>query len=198
VLVVERLARPGMPKVGFRLKDGACLAVMGPSGSGKTLLFRALADLDPSDGRVTLDGVSMDDVPAPEWRRRMAYVPAEPGWWAATPAAHFANWDHTGPLAESLLLPREIGSAPIARLSTGERQRLALMRALMGKPRVFLLDEPTGPLDAAATSAVEAVLRERLAGGASILLATHDEAQAGRMATRTLQFAEGRAMETAI
>jgi putative ABC transport system ATP-binding protein len=68
----------------------------------------------------------------------------------------------------------------------------------MEKPRVFLLDEPTGPLDAAATSAVEAVLRERLAGGASILLATHDEAQAGRMATRTLQFAEGRAMETAI
>lgn len=198
MLVVERLARSGMPDTGFRLNNGVCLAVMGPSGSGKTLLFRALSDLDPSDGRVTLDGVLKEDIPAPQWRRRVAYVPAEPGWWAATPAAHFADWNAARPLAQTLLLPGDIGSAPIARLSTGERQRLALMRALMGNPRVFLLDEPTGPLDAAATSAVEAVLRDRLAKGAAILLATHDDAQAARMATRILRFAEGRAMETAL
>ena len=198
MLVVERLARSGMPDTGFRLNNGACLAVMGPSGGGKTLLFRALSDLDPSDGRVTLDGVLKEDIPAPQWRRRVAYVPAEPGWWAATPAAHFADWNAARPLAQTLLLPGDIGSAPIARLSTGERQRLALMRALMGNPRVFLLDEPTGPLDAAATCAVEAVLRDRLAKGAAILLATHDDAQAARMATRILRFAEGRAMETAL
>ena len=195
MLVVERLARTGMPNVGFRLNDGACLAVMGPSGSGKTLMFRALADLDPSDGRVTLDGVSRDDVPAPEWRRRVAYVPAEPGWWADTAAAHFADWDAAKPLAETLLLPGGIGAAPVAQLSTGERQRLALMRALMGNPRVFLLDEPTGPLDGAATNAVEEILRERLADGAAILLATHDEAQAARMAERILRFADGRLTE---
>lgn len=198
MLVVERLARTGMPEVEFRLNGGACLAVMGPSGSGKTLMFRALADLDPSDGRVTLDGISRDDVPAPEWRRRVAYVPAEPGWWAATPAAHFADWDAARPLAEMLLLPSDIGAAPVARLSTGERQRLALMRALVGNPRVFLLDEPTGPLDAAATAAVEAILRDRMADGAAILLATHDEAQTARMAERVLRFAKGRLTEAAV
>lgn len=198
MLVVERLARSGMPEIGFSLNGGACLAVMGPSGSGKTLLFRALADLDPCRGRVTLDGVLREDVPAPEWRRRVAYVPAEPGWWADTPAAHFTDWDAATPLAEALLLPGDIGEAPVTRLSTGERQRLALMRALMGNPRVFLLDEPTGPLDAAATAAVERVLAERLAGGASILLATHDAAQAARMAKQALMFADGRAVETAL
>jgi len=198
VLVVERLARKGMPDVEFRLTDGVCLAVMGPSGSGKTLMFRALADLDPSGGRVTLDDVSRNDIPAPEWRRRVAYVPAEPGWWAETPAAHFTDWDAARPLAEALLLPRDIGRAPVARLSTGERQRLALMRALMGNPRVFLLDEPTGPLDAAATDAVEAILRERLSGGASIMLATHNPAQAKRMAGRALRFANGRVTEAAL
>ena len=198
MLVVERLARPGMPEIGFRLADGACLAVMGPSGSGKTLFFRALADLDPSGGRVTLDGLSREDVPAPEWRRRMAYVPAEPGWWADTVAAHFADWNVAKPLAETLLLPGDIGAAAVSRLSTGERQRLALTRALVGNPRVFLLDEPTGPLDAEATNAVEEILRERLAGGASVLLATHDGAQAARMAERTLRFTDGRATEAAI
>ena len=198
MLVVERLARSGMPEIGFSLNDGACLAVMGPSGSGKTLLFRALADLDPSGGKVTLDGVSREDVPAPVWRRRIAYVPAEPGWWAATPAAHFTDWDAAMPLAKTLLLPGDIGEAPVARLSTGERQRLALMRALMGNPRVFLLDEPTGPLDDAAAAAVEQVLAERLADGASILLATHDAAQAARMAKRALMFANGRAVESAL
>ena len=70
LLVVEGLARPGMPRIDFRLAGGACLAVTGPSGSGKTLLLRALADLDPSDGEIVLDGERREDVPAPEWRRR--------------------------------------------------------------------------------------------------------------------------------
>ncbi len=182
-----------MPKIDFCLADGACLAVTGPSGSGKTLLLRALADLDPSDGDVVLDGERREDVPAPDWRRRMGYVAAEPGWWADTPAEHFSDWAAAAPLAESLLLPPAIGDAPIARLSTGERQRLALLRALMGDARILLLDEPTGPLDGAATEAVERILIQRMADGAGIVLATHDEGQAARLAGRTLRFANGNA-----
>lgn len=160
---------------------------MGPSGSGKTLLMRAIADLDPSAGEVSFNGQNKNQVPAPDWRRRIAYVAAEPGWWADSAAEHFRDWAQAAPLATALLLPNDIERAPITRLSTGERQRLALIRALVENPDVLLLDEPTGPLDAAATEAVESILRERLASGISILLATHDISQADRLAKRILR-----------
>lgn len=182
-----------MPPTSFALDDGTCLAVMGPSGSGKTLLLRAVADLDPSDGLVALDGRINTTYPAPEWRRMVTYVAAEPGWWADTPAEHFADWAVAEPMAETLLLPGDIGGAPISRLSTGERQRLALLRALMGTPRVLLLDEPTGPLDDAATGAVEGMLRQRMADGTAILLVTHDPAQAARLAGHVLRLSGSRA-----
>lgn len=86
---------------------------------------------------------------------------------------------------------------PIARLSTGERQRLALCRALALAPRVLLLDEPTSALDHATTLLVEAVLRARLTDGVGIILVTHDPAQAGRMAIRRLVLRGGALAEQA-
>src|SRR5215831_4060928 len=59
---------------------------------GKTLLLRAIADLDPNDGFVSLDGRDRAAIAAPEWRRLVGYVPAEPGWWADTVGEHFAEW----------------------------------------------------------------------------------------------------------
>ena len=64
----------------FDLDAGECVAVRGPSGSGKTQLLRAIADLDPNEGTVLLDGTPRETVPAPAWRRLVAYLPAEPGW----------------------------------------------------------------------------------------------------------------------
>ncbi|MBT5107941.1 MAG: ATP-binding cassette domain-containing protein [Rhodospirillaceae bacterium] len=186
-LEVKNLTRPGLQKISVQIGAGECLAVTGPSGSGKTLFLRALADLDPSEGAVILDGRDRTDTPAPQWRREIIYVPAEPGWWAETTAEHFSNWDRAEPIAAALLLPIDVADAPVSRLSTGERQRLALARALELAPRVLLLDEPTGPLDAAATDAVESVLRQRLDTGMTLVLATHDEAQATRFANQRLR-----------
>ena len=87
---------------------------MGPSGSGKTLLLRAIADLDPSEGNVSLGDENKESVAAPEWRRRISYVAAEPGWWAATPADHFGDWSAAHALAEALLLSPDIGAAPVS------------------------------------------------------------------------------------
>lgn len=195
MLVVEDLSRPGLGPVSFALAFGECVAVRGPSGAGKTLLLRALADLDPSAGRVTLDGRERNSMPAPRWRRQVGYVAAEPGWWAETAAPHFDDWPAALVLARRLLLPEDVGDRPVTGISTGERQRLALVRALMREPRVLLLDEPTAALDTASRDAVEALLAVRRREGLSLLWVTHDRDQAARVAARVLEVAAGTVTE---
>ncbi|MBH5370528.1 ABC transporter ATP-binding protein [Bradyrhizobium glycinis] len=172
--------------VSFDLQDGECVALQGPSGVGKTLLLRAIADLDPNEGTVKLDGVLREAMPAPAWRKRVTYLAAEPGWWSDTVQDHFAAWDDALPLIARLGLPNECGAWPIQRLSTGERLRLGLARALMLRARVLLLDEPTSALDPASAAAVESLIAERIADGTSVLWTTHDGAQARRVGTRIL------------
>jgi putative ABC transport system ATP-binding protein len=195
-LDIAGLSRPGLDRVDAHIGAGECLVVSGPSGSGKTLFLRALADLDPSTGRVTLDNEDRGAMPAPQWRRRVVYVPAEPGWWTDICADHFPDWNAAKPTLDAMLLPPDLGAAPVSRLSTGERQRLALARALLLAPSALLLDEPTGALDPASTAAVETLLRARLESGMCLILTTHDEAQAARLADKRLYFANGRATET--
>src|SRR4051812_38605550 len=74
------------------LSEGECIAITGPSGAGKTLLLHAIADLDPNQGLVTLEGRHRSTIAAPKWRHLVGYVPAEPGWWADTVGEHFADW----------------------------------------------------------------------------------------------------------
>ncbi|MEX0760174.1 MAG: ATP-binding cassette domain-containing protein, partial [Tistlia sp.] len=168
------------------------LALRGPSRAGKSLLLRALDDLDPGEGRVLLDGTERGALPAPDWRRRLAYLPAESGWWTDRVADHFARPDEAAPLVEALGLPADSLQWDVARLSTGEKQRLALVRALEQAPRVLLLDEPTSALDPEAAGAVEALIRRQRDAGRSIHLVTHDREQAARLADRTLVVEKGR------
>ena len=76
---------------------------------------------------------------------------------------------------------------PVAQLSTGERQRLALLRGLLRQPQVMLLDEPTAALDEASVAAVEQLLQARQAQGMSLLWITHSHAQALRVGQRGLR-----------
>lgn len=191
-LLVNDLRTALLAAVHLTVGDGEVVAVEGPSGSGKTLLLRAIADLDPSDGEVSLDGVSRDAMSGPAWRRRVRYVAGEPGWWAETVGAHFRDPAATAAAAAELLLPADCMAWPVARLSSGERQRLGLLRSLQDDPRVLLLDEPTGALDEAAEAAVEAVVRGRLAAGACVLLVSHSAAQIARLADRRLAMLAGR------
>jgi len=183
--------------VGFEVRGGEIVAVRGPSGSGKSLLLRAIADLDPAEGTVSLDGIPRDRIPAPEWRRRVGLVPAESGWWDDRVGAHFAAGDgpesnRIGALIEALGLDPAALDWQVRRLSTGERHRLAIARALAQEPAVWLFDEPTAALDAEAARRVEAVISQGRDRGAAILLVTHDDAQAARLADRTLTLAGGR------
>src|SRR5208282_3582871 len=89
MLQVENLSVPGLAPMSFSLQTGECVAVRGASGAGKTLLLRAIADLDPNSGGVRLDGVDRSVMRAPLWRRRVGYLPAEPGWWTDRIGEHF-------------------------------------------------------------------------------------------------------------
>ncbi|OIQ90901.1 putative iron export ATP-binding protein FetA [mine drainage metagenome] len=184
MLEVRALRRFGGEPVSFSLAAGDCLAVRGPSGAGKSLLLRALADLDPSEGEVLWKGRARSAMPAPEWRRLVGYLPAEPGWWGDGVGEHFDVWPTE--LIARLGLPDDAASWPVSRPSTGERLRLALARALAVGPEVLMLDEPTSALDQASVAVVEALVAEKRAQGLAVLWVTHDPAQAARVARRHL------------
>jgi ABC-type iron transport system FetAB ATPase subunit len=191
MLSVRHLFAPGVAAEALRVADGECVAVMGPSGAGKTRLLRAIADLDPNQGEVAAGGVDRARVSGPAWRRVVGYVPAESGWWAETVGPHFPDSDGCRALLAELRLAADVLDWPVARLSTGERQRLALGRALARAPRALLLDEPTGALDEQARGLVEAILRHQLEAGTPILMVTHDRTQAERLAARIVHVANG-------
>ena len=178
----SRLAGP----FDLEVPAGGCVAIAGPSGAGKSLLLRMIADLDPSQGEVFLEGRERRSFTAPAWRRRVVYSAAEPGWWFDTIAPHFPGpaLDAARRLAPRLGLASDLLDDPVIRLSTGERQRLALLRAVVLEPPVLLLDEPTGALDQDSTRLVEALLRERLDAGSAMLLVSHSPEQATRLGDR--------------
>lgn len=191
LLEAHELTRPPLMGVSLTLERGRCLAVTGPSGSGKSLLLRALADLDPTEGTVRFQGIHREALPAPEWRRRVCYVAAESGWWAETVAEHMPDTPDTWrPLMEAVGLA-EASDWPITRLSSGERQRLSVVRALARQPAVLLLDEPTANLDAKSTAAVETLIRRALSNGVGVILASHDPAQVKRLADACIALRDG-------
>lgn len=180
---VDRLTSPIAGPFAFSIPGGGCMSVTGPSGSGKSLLLRMVADLDPNSGRVMLGGTERSGISAPGWRAQCPYVAATPGFWERTAAEHFNEGEQARALAlaETMLFDPARFTAPIERLSTGERQRIALVRALMLDAPALLLDEPTGPLDLDATDAVAELLAKRIAAGMCLLLVTHDDGLAERL-----------------
>ncbi len=193
-LRVIHLSGPLAGPFDFEVAAGQCLAITGASGSGKSLLLRMLADLDPNEGEVALGDLDRTACPAPQWRHQMTYVAADSGWWGETVAEHFetAQLEAAAALAARLDLKAELLQGPVARLSSGERQRLALIRALVQDPPALLLDEPTSALDEESVGRVEAVLRERLAAGLVLVMVSHDPRQAARLGDQRMTMRQGR------
>ncbi len=175
----------------FVLAAGECITITGESGSGKTVMLRMIADLDPHEGDAQVDGKACSAMPADRWRRLVQYVPAEPAWWSDVVTDHMADTDEVRDLVVRLGLRTDCLRTPLSRLSTGERQRLALIRAIRLHPRVLLLDEPCSALDGASTDKVETVLQALRTQGVAIVLVSHNMRQAERMADRQFQMRHG-------
>jgi ABC-type iron transport system FetAB ATPase subunit len=181
--VATRFSAP----ISFSLDAGQVLTIFGASGSGKSQMLRALADLSPHDGAVFLEGVSQTALRPEYWRKRVGYVPAESGWWADLVAEHFSTPPNAQWL-EALSLPPSLLDAPVERLSSGERQRLAVLRALSIEPRVLLLDEPTANLDERnARALTQLVLEYVQSHQAAAVWVSHSGEERLRMGDRSLE-----------
>ena len=170
----------------LQIAPGECVSLRGASGSGKSLLLRAIADLDPHDGQVLLDNIASTQIDAPLWRKQVSLLPVESQWWFDEVGAHFS--DAHCPWLEPLGFSADAMGWQVSRLSSGEKQRLALARALMNQPRVLLLDEPTASLDPESTAVVEQLVADyRHDTNAAVLWVSHDAQQAIRVGDRHLQ-----------
>ncbi len=177
--------------VDLSVGEGECVGISGPSGAGKTLFLRAVADLDPHRGSASLNGVDAAAMTGPAWRRKVGLLPAESGWWGNAVGDHFAEVD--GSLFASLGFEMDVLRWRVDRLSSGERQRLALARMLSVEPEALLLDEPSANLDPENSARVETLVESyRAEHGAPVIWVGHDPKQLERVSTRRFSLEEGR------
>jgi ABC-type transport system involved in cytochrome bd biosynthesis fused ATPase/permease subunit len=175
--------------VDLELPPGSRTALVGPSGAGKTSLAHLLLGFrQPDAGRVLVDGVPLPLLDARSWRARVAHVPERPWLLPGSvadnvrlgrPDATDAEVERALDRAQALGFVRELPEGlrtPLgedaARLSGGERLRLAIARAFLKDAGIVLLDEPTAHLDAGSEAEVLAAL-DALAEGRTLLTITH-------------------------
>jgi len=192
--------------VSLSVEAGDFVAVRGPSGSGKTtLLLIACGLLAPDQGVVSIGGRDLGSMSA-EGRARfraenvgfvfqqfhlIPYLSVLHNVMTPAVAANIADAPER---AEKLIAQfglRSRAHHPTARLSTGERQRTALARALLNRPKLLLADEPTGNLDADNAGGVMAGLSDFAKNGGAVLLVTHDDNAAAR-ADRVVLLKDGK------
>ncbi|WP_419660775.1 ABC transporter, ATP-binding protein [Desulfosarcina variabilis str. Montpellier] len=177
------------------LNPGDIIGVLGPSGCGKTTLLKTLAGLiDAVAGRITFLGRTFHRIPMPTYRRLVTYVDQTPIMLNMsvrenlelpfTYASADAAYDPEAALKsmDALNLDHGLLDQHAGKLSGGQMQRISLLRALLIKPAIMLLDEPTSNLDADTVQAAERIIMQyaRQDGGAC-MLATHNAAQANRI-----------------
>src|SRR5579885_1231026 len=186
----------------FRVPAGSICAIVGASGAGKSTIADLLIRFyDPDAGAIRLDGRDLRDLPLRDLRRAIALLDQSPYLFHASVRENLA---YARPEASDqeiqaaaraaaihdriLSLPEGYSTILAERgqtLSAGERQRLALARALLADPRVLVLDEPTSALDEANERAIADTLLEA-AGGRTVILITH-RASLARIARQTIQ-----------
>ena len=181
-LVLKNLCVGTLSNVSLTVPGGQVVCLSGPSGSGKSRLLRAVADLEPHGGTVSVADTCQEDLPAHQWRSRVVMVPADSQWWFDEVGGHFP-YHVKADLPSALGFPPEVLEWSVSRLSSGERQRLALWRALVLEPEVLLLDEPTANLDNDSTEAIETWLLEEIRRRQiAVLWVAHDVGQIHRVA----------------
>jgi putative ABC transport system ATP-binding protein len=201
---LRRAGRVVLTDVSAAIPSGST-AIVGPSGAGKSTLLRLLNRLaEPDRGEVLYRGSPLRERDVLALRREVALVPQLPALLDGTVgenldfAAALAEReaDHAECLRRAGLEP-SFAERDVSRLSVGEQQRAMLARALVQEPSALLLDEPTSALDPDTRDAVEeTLLRLRRDLDLSIVLVSHDAAQARRLGDHVVRLEAGRIVET--
>jgi ABC-type iron transport system FetAB ATPase subunit len=174
--------------VNLELKAGEIIAINGPSGVGKSILFRAISDLMRHQGKISLDNQDKNSFTGPQWRKKVMFVPAESQWWHETIEEHFDSLNTD--LLHQFGFEQSILKVHNHQLSSGEKQRLALLRAIQYQPEVLLLDEPTANLDKHNTAIIEDFTRNYIKNNRAILWISHDTDQLQRISNSVLKMSK--------
>lgn len=175
IAVPERIA-----PCDLRLESGTLTALIGPNGGGKTSLLRALARIAPARGLVWVDGEDLDAAPPPRRRQLLSFLPASRDvvWPISVHDLVALGLERPDPARVQQLIGlldlQRLADRPADLLSTGERSRALLARALAPQPKVLLLDEPLSNLDPFWVLRVLTVLDETVERGCAALVALHD------------------------
>ena len=211
MLVAEGLrkryrAREVVRDFGLTLHPGEVVGLLGPNGAGKTTCFYMIVGLVPADaGRILLDGKDITDLPMyARAKLGLGYLPQEPSVFRKLSVADNlrlvlelrADLDEDGREHElnALLDELQIGHVtdqPGASLSGGERRRVEIARALAGKPRMILLDEPFAGVDPISVNEIQRIVRHLKQRGIGVLITDHNVRETLGICDRACILAEG-------
>jgi ATP-binding cassette, subfamily C, bacterial CydD len=183
--------RDALAGVSMAIRPGEAITLTGPSGAGKSsLLALLLRFAEPTSGRIEVGGVDLARVPLDAWRRQIAWVPQDPHLFAASVAENIALGDPASSREAIAAAARAAGAAGFIedlpqgydtqlgerglRLSSGQRQQIALARAFLRDAPLLLLDEPAAHLDAASAARLDAAL-DTLTAGRTVIRVTHGQ-----------------------
>lgn len=187
-------------EVNLQLRAGECVGLAGHNGAGKSTIIKLILGLiQASEGEVLLFGKNMSSKEGSEARRLIGYLPEtvalHPSLTGYETLAFYAELKGL-PLTQNKALLERVGieqaaNRRVGTYSKGMRQRLALAQALLGEPKVLLLDEPTTGLDPASRQMFYHIIAELKAQGATILLSTHALAELDGYADRIVVMKNG-------
>ena len=187
-------------RVTFEVQTGEIFALLGPNGAGKTTLIRMITDiLRPDSGEILLEGHSVQS----EKKPHIAYLPEERGLYRKVPVVEALAYygelkglaPHDAQAAAMALLERfalaEWAKKQVQALSKGMQQKVQLCTALIGDPKLLILDEPFSGLDPLNVQLFEDVLDERRRAGVTVLLSTHQMNKVEQLCDRALMINRG-------
>ncbi|MCB9495043.1 MAG: ATP-binding cassette domain-containing protein [Desulfobacteraceae bacterium] len=192
MLKIENLNQEFMTfgPVSFDVKTKEIVGIIGESGTGKSILLKSIADMLPHDGKIFLDEVEQQDIKAREWRKQVALLPAEVVFWNHKIKDDLKTADHEV-IKKFGFNPLEILEKNTDDLSSGEKQRIGLLRIFENRPKVLLLDEPSANLDEKNKMILEEIVLDYIeTNNASAVWVAHDPEQLKRVSSKIYQITQ--------